>query len=114
MAKVSDFLERLSPQVKALYARLQIKEKYIELYDSPLGEEVLRDWIRRTGVLSVSQRRTPEETAYYEGRRSMGLELLSLLRKGNEAEVLKIAMERNAPDQAERYFREHFDTEKSA
>lgn len=111
MKKVPDFVASMGTQARILYERLQLKAKYRDVFldpTRPVGKEVLHDLLRRTGLLSSSMRGKSDLTAYQEGRRSVGLEILKLLRIGNEAELLNIAMERDEQDKAEEFFNKTF------
>lgn len=77
----------MSPQPDASTA-------YAAAFGTPEGRAVLADLMRASGVLAVSH--TPgdsHETAYAEGRRSVGLHIINMM-KWNEAELLHLARER--------------------
>lgn len=114
MQRVVGIYERLSEEAQALYKRVIIKSKYRDVFldpTRPLGREVLHDLLRRTGVFAVSMRGQTELTAYQEGRRSVGLEIMQMLQLGNEVDALKLAMERDDQlNRSEQYFQEKFGT----
>lgn len=69
----------------------QLLRAYEAVFASPEGALVLADLYRETGLLAVSHTPgDPHETAYAEGRRSIGLHLL-WRRKQNFASLERLA-----------------------
>jgi hypothetical protein len=54
--------------------------QYQHVFSSEAGKKVLADVCKRAGVLAVSHTKgDPHETAFYEGKRSLALFILSML-----------------------------------
>lgn len=80
--------------IAGIQARRRLAHAYRDAFATPAGELVLRDVLRLAGVLEVSHAPgDAHQTAFIEGRRSMGLEVLNRLR-WTEMELLALARER--------------------
>lgn len=78
---LTGFVERLASSVPPLTRRARLGRDYRRIFDDPLNRAVLEDILRSCGLLESSVRSPdPHETAYFEGRRAVGLELLEQLR----------------------------------
>jgi hypothetical protein len=80
--------------------RYRISETYKSVFGSPDGELVLLDLMRRLGLFETSVVFGAEdEVLYREGRRSVALEILDLLRFDGER-VLELAKRRDEAEEA--------------
>lgn len=76
--------------------RRRLDALYRSLFSSPDGRVVLQDLLRNVGVLSVAHAPgDPCETAFQDGRRSVGLELMQRLR-WTEGELVQLSQERTS------------------
>ncbi|HEV2673385.1 MAG TPA: hypothetical protein VGV37_02520 [Aliidongia sp.] len=78
--------------------RVGLNRAYHETFGSPQGQRVLADILARAKVLSTSH--SPgdaHDTAFNEGRRALGLEIVGELR-WTEMELLKLAEEKTGHD----------------
>lgn len=90
-------LDRLPPTLRRFRRQLRVKAAYRDLFDSDAGRLVLHDLARRGGLHETSfEPGDPHHTAFREGRRSMVLEVLQMLR-WTEGEIAQLARERD-PD----------------
>lgn len=73
--------------------RIALGQDYRDIFLSAAGERVLKDLLRAAGMLETSLGGTPQQTAFNEGRRSIGLHVLAQLR-WSEPQLVKLAQER--------------------
>ena len=87
---------------KSLIARLKgTKTAYHRVFTSPEGEIVLRDLLKRGGLLQVSAvAGDPHMTHYNDGRRSIVLEIVHQLR-WSEGEMMQLALQRTGEQLAD-------------
>lgn len=64
-------------QNKAIEKKIQLKEKYRELFQTPLGQEVLVDILRESKFFSVLQGDNPYAVCYHDGKRSLALHIVN-------------------------------------
>lgn len=83
-------------QDMALERQRRLSRAYATVFAGDDGELVLDDLLQRTGILAANVEGEITGMAYVEGRRSVGLEVLSELRYGR-AELLA-HIERQARD----------------
>ena len=70
--------------------RVKMGERYRALFDSPAGREVLADLFARCGLMRTSMTMgEPHMTAFNEGRRSVGLDIIQLM-SWSEMELLEL------------------------
>lgn len=80
----------------AFRRRSALASAYTTLYRMPEGKMVIDDLLRKAGLLEVSHViGDPSTTAFRDGRRSMGLEVLDAMR-WTEGELVKLAQEQTA------------------
>lgn len=84
--------------LEALKRRVRVADAYAAIYALPHGKIVLDDLLRKSGLLEISP---AEDSRFYDGRRSMGLEILQALR-WTEGELVRLAKETTLNDTAER------------
>ncbi len=76
--------------------RQRIGAAYRQVFGTPEGKVVLRDLLGTAGVLAVSHEPgDSHHTAFVDGRRSMGLEIMQRMR-WTEGELNALAAERTA------------------
>lgn len=76
--------------------RLAVSEAYRRLYDTPEGQIVMHDLMRRCGILEVSAEAGDAHMTYFrDGRRSIALEIMQELR-WTEGELVKLAQEQTS------------------
>jgi hypothetical protein len=75
--------------------RAAISHAYHNVYATPEGQTVLHDLMRRGGILETSP--LSEDSRFYEGRRSLALEIVKELR-WTEAEMIALARETTKED----------------
>src|SRR5574337_1123838 len=92
--KVFNPIELLVEEVRDLKRKLKLYQNYMAVFESEAGQLVLHDLLTASGMFQPSQRENPHQTAYYEGRRSIGLHLLSRLRKDNVPAILQLLEEK--------------------
>jgi hypothetical protein len=75
--------------------RAAISHAYHNVYATPEGQTVMHDLMRRGGILETSP--LSEDSRFYEGRRSLALEIVKELR-WTEAEMIALARETTKED----------------
>jgi hypothetical protein len=74
---------------------------YREVFGGEAGERVLRDLLRNCGVLETSMEAgDPHMTAWRDGRRSVALEIMEVLRY-EETQLVQLARERGVSTEQE-------------
>lgn len=91
---------------KALRRRARFTDAYAAIYRMPEGKIVIDDLLRKSGLLEVSP---ADDSRFFDGRRSMGLEILSAMR-WSEGELVMLAQEQTLSDVREREDAETGDT----
>ena len=95
---MSDVRARAQSLLKGLSRQRRLAHDYRHVFTSPEGERVLLDLMRRGGVLSVAHvEADSHSTAYNDGKRALGFEILRLLR-WSEAQLLELAKEQQDSD----------------
>lgn len=80
----------------AFRRRGALASAYTTVYRMPEGKMIIDDLLRKAGLLEVSHViGDPSTTAFRDGRRSMGLEILDAMR-WTEGELVKLAQEQTA------------------
>lgn len=80
----------------ALRRRSALSGAYAEIYRTPEGKTVIDDLLRKSGLLETSHvMGDAHTTAFRDGRRSMGLEILEAMR-WTEGEMVRLAQEQTA------------------
>lgn len=59
--------------------RAALADDYRHVFASESGQRVLADLLRRAGVMQTSHDGNPMQTAYAEGKRRIGLELIEMI-----------------------------------
>jgi hypothetical protein len=81
--------------LKAFQRRASISQAYHAVYQTPAGQTVLHDLMRKGGVLETSVE--ANDSRFYEGRRSLALEICKELR-WSESEMIALARETTKDD----------------
>lgn len=81
--------EYVGRSLAAFKMRVQRGRIYREVYDSPQGRRMIHDLLRKCGVLESAP---AEDSRFFEGRRSVALEILNELR-WSEGEMIALAEE---------------------
>lgn len=77
--------------------RARTSQAYRAVYEMPEGKFMIEDLLRKGGVLEAAP---PEDSRFYEGRRSLALEILNELR-WSESEMVHLAEQTTAHTLAE-------------
>jgi hypothetical protein len=85
-------MNALGDLLKHLKRRAAIANAYHAIYALPAGKIVIDDLLGKSGLLEVSP---AEDCRFYDGRRSMGLEILDAMR-WSEGELVQLAKEQAA------------------
>jgi|SRR5579859_723745 len=88
MSAVPEFVREEIDRFQAWKQRIALKRKYIGLFESPDGREVLHDILRAGNFASNCFNQDPHIAAYNEGKRALALHILSRMRlTGDEAQL---------------------------
>jgi len=95
----------ISENVKKRNASVKLIAQYQELFKTDHGKIILKDLLKETGVFHGSYSDSPQAMAYNEGKRSVGLRLIQILKMDHQklnAILAKIDkdMEENQGDNA--------------
>lgn len=87
---------------KSLFDRNKaIRSAYATVFGSPEGKLVLHDLLRRTGILEASMvAGDPHMTHFRDGRRSVGLDVVHMLR-WTEGEMMQLALQQTEAQTAQ-------------
>lgn len=81
--------------------RKALAHAYQGTFNTPHGQIVLHDLLRKAGILEVAHEPgDPHTTAWRDGRRSMALEIINALR-WTEGELVALAQQQTADEIAE-------------
>lgn len=86
--------EVLGQGLAAFRRRARRAQAYRAVYDSPEGKFVIDDLLRKAGIFETAP--DPADSRFYEGRRSVALDILAELR-WSESEMVALA-ERTTTD----------------
>jgi hypothetical protein len=108
--KLPDFIQREVDELAMFRKRVVLKQEFVKLYESPGGRDIVHALLRYCGIGQTSMAETSEQTAFNEGKRAVGLYLLSMMRVGKEEQMMKVLNERDTSDNPTQLFpegREH-------
>lgn len=93
MSSLRDRAQEVFGQMSAAFRRrARTAQSYRATYDTPEGKFMIEDLLRKGGVLEAAP---AEDSRFFEGRRSLALEILNELR-WSESEMIQLAEQTTA------------------
>jgi hypothetical protein len=89
----------MTQALKSLFASLKLNHDYKEVFNSPQGQRVLADILKRAGVTRPQFEADPEKARFLEGHRHLAHSIFRMVHSSDEPLLKLIAEEQNKQEQ---------------